>query len=72
VILISNTIRLARYLFIKPTRSSQLVNMAFNILLIPVMSSETERGFNGAKLTLSLSRNRLSEDVIEAIECLNR
>jgi hypothetical protein len=68
----SNTTRPARYLFIKPTRSSQLVNMAFNILLIPAMSSETERGFSGAKLTLSPSRNRLSEDVIEATECLNR
>jgi hypothetical protein len=54
------------------TRSPQLMNMAFNILSIPAMSSETERVFSGAKLTLSPSRNRLSEDIIKATECLNR
>jgi hAT family C-terminal dimerisation region len=54
------------------TGSPQLMNMAFDILSIPAMSSETERVFSGAKLTLSPSRNRLSEDIIEATECLNR
>jgi hAT family C-terminal dimerisation region len=37
------------------TRSPQLINIAFNILLMPAMSSETERAFSGAKLTLSPS-----------------
>jgi hAT family C-terminal dimerisation region len=48
------------------------MNMAFDILSIPAMSAETERVFSGAKLTISPSRNRLGEDIIEATECLNR
>ena len=36
------------------------------------ISAETERIFSGAKLTISPARNRLSEDIIEATECLNR
>ena len=39
---------------------------------IPAMSAETERIFSGAKITISPSRNRLGDDVIEATECLNR
>ena len=46
--------------------------MAYDILSIPVMSAETERVFSGIKLMISLNRNRLEEDIIEAIECLNR
>lgn len=51
---------------------TQLAPMAFDILSIPAMSAETERIFSGAKLTISPARNRLSEDIIEATECLNR
>ena len=51
------------------TGSPQLMNMASDILSIPALSSEIERVFSGAKLTL---RNRLSEDIIEATGCLNR
>jgi hAT family C-terminal dimerisation region len=47
----------------------QLTAMAFDILSIP---AETERVFSGAKLTISPTRNRLGEDIIEATECLNR
>ena len=54
------------------TSSPQMMNMAFDMLSIPAMSAETERVFSGAKLTISPSRNRLSEDIIEATECLNR
>jgi hAT family C-terminal dimerisation region len=50
----------------------QLTAMAFDILTIPAMSAETERVFSGAKLTISPTRNRLGEDIIEATECLNR
>jgi hAT family C-terminal dimerisation region len=50
----------------------QLMSMAFDILLIPAMSAETERIFSGTKLTISPQRNRLEEDIIEATECLNR
>ena len=46
--------------------------MAFDILLIPAMSAETERVFSDTKLTISPIRNRLSKDIIEATECLNR
>jgi hypothetical protein len=34
------------------------------------MSTECERVFSGAKRTISSGRNRLSERVIEACECL--
>jgi hAT family C-terminal dimerisation region len=50
----------------------QLTLMAFNILSIPAMSTETECIFSNAKLTISSNRNRLGEDIIEATECLNR
>jgi hAT family C-terminal dimerisation region len=52
--------------------SPQLASMAFDILSIPAISTETERVLSGAKLTISPTRNRLGEDVIEATECLNR
>jgi hAT family C-terminal dimerisation region len=48
------------------------MNMAFDILSIPAISAEIEHVFSRVKLTISLSRNRLSEDIIEATECLNR
>jgi hypothetical protein len=31
-----------------------------------------KEGYSGTKLTISASRNRLGEDIIEATECLNR
>ena len=52
--------------------SPRLTQMAFDILSIPAMSSETERVFSGTKLTISPTRNCLGEDIIEATECLNR
>ena len=50
---------------------TQLAAMAFDILSIPAMSAEAERVFSGTKLTISSSRNRLGDDIIEATECLN-
>ena len=44
--------------------------MAFNILIIPTMSSECERVFSSAKLLLTDRRNRLGAGVIEAVEYL--
>lgn len=44
--------------------------MAADILSIPAMSSEPERLFSGAKITITDRRNRLGSDVIEALECL--
>jgi hAT family C-terminal dimerisation region len=52
--------------------SPQLTQTAFYILSVPAMSSETERIFSGAKLTISPRRLRVGEDIIEATECLNR
>jgi hypothetical protein len=42
------------------------------VLSIPAMSSECERSFSGAKLTVTPIRNLLDADIIEAIEVLNR
>ena len=50
----------------------RLAQMAFDLLTIPAMSAETERVFSGTKLTISPSRNRLTDDIIEATECLNK
>jgi len=47
-----------------------LSKMAVDILSIPAMSSEPERLFSGAKITITDRRNRLGRDVIEALECL--
>ena len=44
--------------------------MAFDILSIPAMSDEPERVFSGARRTISWERMSLSEETIEAIECL--
>lgn len=44
--------------------------MAIELLSIPAMSSEVERSFSSAKLTVSPQRNRLHASTIEAIECI--
>jgi hypothetical protein len=49
-----------------------LVHWAWDMLSIPAMSSECERSFSGAKLTIVPIRNALEADVVEAIEVLNR
>jgi hypothetical protein len=43
---------------------------AFDLLSCPAMSTECERVFSGAKRTITAERNRLSDTVIEACECL--
>ena len=43
---------------------------AFDLLSCPAMSTECERVFSGAKRTITPERNRLTERVIEACECL--
>ena len=43
---------------------------AFDTLLIPAMSAECERVFSSIKKLISAERNRLTEDIIEASECL--
>ena len=47
-----------------------LSKMAVDILSIPAMSTEPERLFSGAKVTITDRRNRMGSDVIEATECL--
>jgi hypothetical protein len=49
-----------------------LVHWAWDVLSIPAMSSECERSFSGAKLTVTPIRNLLDADIVEAIEVLNR
>ena len=43
--------------------------MTLDILAIPAMSAEVEWVFSSASLTITDCRNRLGEEVIEAIEC---
>lgn len=47
-----------------------LYKMAINILSIPAMSADVERLFSSAGLTLSNRRNRMSTDMLEALESL--
>ena len=47
-----------------------LSRIAFDMLSVPAMSAECEREFSSAKLLISDPRNRLSEELIEASECL--
>lgn len=47
-----------------------LSRMALNILSIPAMSADVERLFSSAGLTLSDRRNRMGEELLEALECL--
>ena len=44
--------------------------MALNYLSIPVMSTEPERLFSSAKITILERRSRLGSDIIKALECL--
>jgi hypothetical protein len=44
--------------------------MAIDYLSIPAMSTDAERLFSSCLITLTDSRNRLGDDVLEAIECL--
>ena len=47
-----------------------LSRMAIDILSIPAMSSDPERAFSAAKITLTDRRNKLSMEMIECLECL--
>jgi hypothetical protein len=47
-----------------------LSRMALDILSIPAMSSDPERAFSAAKITLTDRRNKLSIEMIECLECL--
>ena len=51
------------------TRFPILAKMAFDILSIPAMSAECERIFSSAKHLITPSRNSLSPESIEAVEC---
>jgi len=44
--------------------------MALDLLSIPAMSADPERLFSRTKHTLDNTRNRLQDDVIEALESL--
>jgi hypothetical protein len=47
-----------------------LSKMAIDYLSIPAMSTDAERLFSSCLITLTDRRNRLGDDVLEAIECL--
>jgi len=48
----------------------KLALLALGILAIPAMSAEVERVFSSTGLLITDRRNRLKEDIIEAVECL--
>jgi non-ribosomal peptide synthetase component F len=48
----------------------RLSKMAFDLLSIPLMSAECERVFSVTKRFIPSDRNRLKDDVIEAMSCL--
>jgi hypothetical protein len=50
------------------THISTIQQMAFDHLCIPATSCEAERAFSGCKYTISDHRNRLGEDILEALE----
>ena len=59
--------------WISPAQRSRfplLLSMAIDIFSIPAMSSEAERVFSGAKLTITDERLSLHIGTIEALECL--
>jgi hypothetical protein len=49
-------------------RLKDLTRMAIEILSIPAMSTEAERVFSGAKITISDRRSHLGEHIIQALE----
>ena len=53
----------------KDSRWKDLARMALEMLSIPAMSTEPERVFSGAKITISDRRSRLGDGIIEALEC---
>ena len=44
--------------------------MAFDLLSMPLMSAECERVFSAAKRFVTDEKNRLKEDILEAVICL--
>jgi len=48
----------------------KLAPLALGILAIPARSAEVERVFSSTGLLITDRRNRLKEDIIEAVECL--
>src|SRR4030095_5704117 len=54
----------------KKTTYPTLYKYALDTLSCPAMSTECERVFSSAKKLLTPERNQLTEDIIEACECL--
>jgi hypothetical protein len=50
-------------------RWKDLARMALEILSIPAMSTEPERVFSGAKITISDCQCSLGDNIVEALEC---
>ena len=48
----------------------QLRQWAFDVLSIPAMSAECERVFSQTRRLMTVDRNRLSTDMMEALECM--
>ena len=48
----------------------QDTKLALDMLSIPAMSAECERTFSSTKVMINSHRNNLSDEVVEASECL--
>jgi hypothetical protein len=51
-------------------RWPNLAQMALDLFSIPAIAAECERVFSQTKLFITDQRNRLSDDIVEAVECL--
>jgi thiazole synthase ThiGH ThiG subunit len=56
---------------IKINKTARMAQWAYDTLSIPAMSSECERLFSGAKLTITAQRKSLLPNIIEAVEMMN-
>ena len=54
---------------LKPILST-LYQFTLDTLAIPVITTDCERTFSSGRKIISLERNRLSDDIIETMECL--
>ena len=52
------------------TSEGKVAKMAWDFLAIPSTLAECERTFSSAALTLTYRRSKMSEDTLEACECL--
>jgi hAT family C-terminal dimerisation region len=66
----SSTVNLSNWLHNHQNQFPTVAQLALDTLSIPSMAVECERTFSSAGDLITMSRNDLKEDIIEATECL--